>query len=137
MTEQGRPPRTPRRAWVPRFLEAMRATGNVRLAADAAGVDRSTPYKLAQRDASFAAAWQAAEQDAIDVLEATARRRALASSDALLMFLLRGLRPERYGAAVDVRLELRADAERLAPRLGVSVEELIARVERKAAELVR
>jgi hypothetical protein len=115
----------------------MRATGNVRLSADAAGVDRSTPYKLAQRDPSFQAAWEAAEQDAIDVLEATARKRALAGSDSLLQFLLRGLRPERYGAAVDVRLELRADAERLAPKLGVPVEELLERVNRKAEELFR
>ena len=83
MTGEGRPRRSPRRAWVPRFLEAMRATGNVRLSADAAGVDRSTPYKLAQRDPSFQAAWEAAEQDAIDVLEATARKRALSGSDSL------------------------------------------------------
>ncbi|MGO9178436.1 MAG: hypothetical protein ACLQHS_04040 [Candidatus Limnocylindrales bacterium] len=137
MTGEGRPRRSRPRAWVPRFLEAMRATGNVRLSADAAGVDRTTPYRLAQRDPSFQAAWAEAEQDAIDVLEATARQRALSSSDQLLMFLLRGLRPERYGSAVDVRLELRADAERLAPKLGVSVEELLERVSRKAAELFR
>ncbi len=130
MTGEGRPRRSRPRAWVPRFLEAMRATGNVRLSADAAGVDRTTPYRLAQRDPSFQAAWAEAEQDAIDVLEATARQRALSSSDQLLMFLLRGLRPERYGSAVDVRLELprrrrasRAEARgvrRGAPRAGES-----------------
>ena len=126
--------RTP--GWRPRFLEVIRATGNVRLAADAAGVDRSTPYVRARRDAAFAAAWAQAEQDALDVLEAEARRRALASSDALLMFLLRAHRPERYREALDVHLELRRAAERTAERLGLGVDEVLAAAERKAQELL-
>jgi hypothetical protein len=127
-------PRRRRPDWEPRFLEVIRASGNVRLATSAAGVDRTTPYAAAKRDPAFADAWAAAEQDAIDVLEAEARRRALAGSDGLLQFLLRGLRPERYRDAVDVRLELRRGAELIAARLGVRVEEVLERVERLAKE---
>ncbi|MGO9179943.1 MAG: hypothetical protein ACLQHS_11895 [Candidatus Limnocylindrales bacterium] len=122
--------------WQPRFLEVMRATGNTRLAADAVAVNRSTPYVRAGRDPAFAAAWAQAREDAIDVLEAEARRRALASSDQLLMFLLRSLRPTVYRDALDVHLEVRREAERMAERLGCTVEEVLAATERKAREVL-
>jgi DNA-directed RNA polymerase specialized sigma24 family protein len=124
-----------RAAWQPVFLAAIRDTGNVRLAAQAAGVDRTTPYVTARRDPAFAAAWQAAEQDAIDVLEATARKRALESSDQLLMFLLRAHRPEKYRDTVDLRVDVRRGAEQIAERLGVPVETVLERLERKRREL--
>jgi hypothetical protein len=114
----------------------MRGTGNVRLAADAVGVDRSTPYVRAARDPAFAAAWARAREDAIDTLEAEARRRALSGSDQLLMFLLRSLRPTLYRETLDVRLELRREAERVAERLGCSVEEVLAAAERTAREVL-
>jgi len=82
--------------WARRFLEVFRATCNVRLSADAAGIDRDTAYWRRQRDETFAARWAQAEQDAIDVLEAEARRRALSVSDTLLIFLLKAHRPARY-----------------------------------------
>jgi len=82
--------------WAPRFLEVFRATCNVRLSADAAGIDRDTAYWRRQRDPTFAARWAQAEQDAIDVLEAEARRRALSVSDTLLIFLLKAHRPALY-----------------------------------------
>jgi hypothetical protein len=129
------PARTPRRDWIPAFLDAIRASGNVRLAASAAGVDRSTPYVRAKRDPEFAANWAMAEQDAIDILEAEARRRALESSDSLLMFLLRAHRPERYRDSVEVRLDVRAQAEQVAARLGVPLEQVLERVERLAREV--
>jgi DNA-directed RNA polymerase specialized sigma24 family protein len=121
--------------WKPRFLEIIRATGNVRLAASAAGIDRSTPYRRAQRDPVFARDWAAAEQDAIDALEAEARRRALASSDQLLMFLLRAHRPERYRETLDLHVEFRAEAERIAAKVGKPVEEVLALVERRVHEM--
>jgi hypothetical protein len=43
-----------------RFLDALAATCNVRMAAEAAGVDKSTAYRLRERDQSFADAWQTA-----------------------------------------------------------------------------
>jgi len=105
------------------------------LAAFGAGVDRRAPYQRARRDPAFASAWAAAQEASIDLLEAEARRRAMTSSDALLMFLLKAHRPERYRERVDVRLELRAEAERVAERLGVPVEAILERVERLAREV--
>jgi len=90
------PKRRPKPDWAPRFLEVFRATCNVRLSADAAGIDRDTAYWRRQRDETFAARWAQAEQDAIDVLEAEARRRALSVSDTLLIFLLKAHRPALY-----------------------------------------
>ena len=123
--------------WKPRFLEVFRATGNVRLAADAAGVDRSTPYVRAARDPKFAAAFDRAREDATDVLEAEARRRALAGSDGLLKFLLRAHRPERYRESLDLRVEVHQEAERIAAKLGRPVEEVLEAATRRAAELGR
>jgi hypothetical protein len=111
----------------------LRSTCNVRLSADSAGIDRDTAYKRRQHDPAFAAAWAQAEQDAIDLLEAEARRRALAGSDGLLMFLLRAHRPALYRERVDVRLDIRREAERMAAELdGVSADDIIAEAERIA-----
>jgi hypothetical protein len=123
-----------RRPWRPTFLELIRQTGNVYLSARGAGVSRSTPYALAARNPAFAAEWARAEADAADALEAEARRRALEGSDPLLMFLLRGLKPERYRERIDVRVDLRRRAARVAERLGIPVDEVLERVERLARE---
>ena len=96
--------RSHRPDWAPRFIESFRATGIVRLSASSAGIDRDTVYKRAGRDPGFAAAWAQAREDAIDGLEAEARRRALSTSDSLLMFLLRAHRPAMYRD--NARLEL-------------------------------
>lgn len=117
-------------AWHGRFLEAFRQTGNVRLSAQGAGVDRTTVYRAAKADAEFAAAWREAEQDAIDTLEAVARQRALQTSDTLLIFLLKSLRPDRYRERIEMRVDMRREAERLAASLdGVSADDLIAEAE--------
>jgi hypothetical protein len=119
--------------WAPRFIESLRATGIVRLSASSAGVDRDTAYKRRGRDPQFAAAWAQAREDATDVLEAEARRRALSTSDGLLMFLLRANRPAMYRERIDVRLDIRREAERMAAELdGVSADDIIAEAERIA-----
>ncbi len=122
--------------WTARFLELIKGTGNVTLAAQGAGIDRTTAYARAARDAAFAAAWAEAHEAAVDLLEGAARQRALAGSDQLLMFLLRGLRPERYGARLDLHVDLHREAERMAERLGCSVEEVLEAAERKAREVL-
>ena len=71
------------------------------------------------------------------MLEAEARRRALAGSDGLLMFLLRAHRPERYRETLDLRVELRAEAERIAAKVGKPLEEVLALVEGRVHELER
>ena len=136
----GRKPASPgltkRRDWKALFLEHLALTGNVKLAADAARVARRTAYNHRDADKEFAAAWTAAMDEAADVLEAEARRRAVAGvdepviyegklsgtyvndkgqpvtettpgarlipltvkkySDTLLIFLLKGARPEKF-----------------------------------------
>ena len=120
-----RPPAgvTLRRNWKAVFLQNLADCGNVRLAAEAAGVHRSTAYEHRDSDKDFAARWDGAMQDAADVLEAEARRGAVeglvqkkftkggepitdpetgqqyverAYSDNLLIFLLKGANPQKY-----------------------------------------
>lgn len=58
-----------------RFLEKLRASGNVRLSCRAAGVPRRTAYDWRDRWATFRREWDEALEDAIDVLEGEAWRR--------------------------------------------------------------
>ncbi len=124
------------RDWQPAFFEALRNSGNVRAACQAAGVGRTIVYRHRQRSATFRARWDAALDEATDALEAVARQRAVAGSDALLMFLLRAHRPERYRETLDVHLEVRREAARMAQRLGCTVDEVLAAAERKAREVL-
>lgn len=79
------------------FIAAYAKCGIIKAAAEAAGIDRSTCYTWRQKDGQFAAAWEDAREDAADVLESAALRRAtLGGSDTLLIFLLKGARPSKY-----------------------------------------
>lgn len=124
------------RLWQPAFLAALRENGVVRDACEAAEVPRSTAYAARNADPDFAALWDEAVQDAADLLEREAVRRARVGvrkpviyqgqlcgtwvdaagnvvpegtpgsrmiplsvteySDALLIFLLKGARPDKY-----------------------------------------
>lgn len=83
-------------AWKPRFLRAFANTGIIRAACEAAGIERHTATKARKVDPEFAAAWDACYEDAADALEAIALQRARTVSDTLLIFLLKGFRPEKY-----------------------------------------
>jgi len=102
------------------FLAAFRETCNVRLACESAGVGRSSHYRWLDEDPEYRRAFEDAREDAVDLLEAEARRRALEGweepagwyrgklggtvrrySDALTIFLLKGHRPETYRERVD------------------------------------
>ena len=101
-------------AWRKVFLEALRNTGNVTLAADTAGVHRSTAYYAKEEHQDFAERWEAALAVAGSGMEEEARRRAMDGvlepiyyqgeavgatrkfSDGLLMFLLRAHNPKKY-----------------------------------------
>ncbi len=109
---------TPKSVWKPRFLEGLRETANVSRAALDAGVGRRAVYK--ERDASetFWEAWDDAIEEGLDYLEEEARRRAFEGtqkpiyykgmkvgvvrefSDTLMIFLLKGRRPDVYGDRV-------------------------------------
>ena len=104
------------------LLTAFRETGNVRLACKAVSVGRSSHYRWLEKDAEYHSAFNLAKEDATDVLEAEAHRRAVEGweeavgwykgeaggtvrkySDVLLIFLLKSLRPEKYRERVDLR----------------------------------
>lgn|SRR5262249_30557134 len=74
--------------WIPAFLATLATTANVYLACRQAGISRKTAYKWKEENEEFAAQWKDAMDDALDILEWDGRRRARASSDKLLMYLL-------------------------------------------------
>jgi hypothetical protein len=112
-------------SWAQRFLEVFVEVGTVYGATRIVGIDQSTPYKLRERDARFAAAWADAEEQSTQALENEARRRALVGteepvyqggqlvgvirkfSDTLTIFLLKARRPEVYRE--NHRVELTGD----------------------------
>lgn len=81
-----------KRAW----LTAYALAGSVKGACEATGVPRRTHDHWMQHDPEFKLARGEALEDAIEVLEDEARRRAKVGSDLLLIFLLKAHRPERY-----------------------------------------
>lgn len=68
------PKKTPR--WVRAFLAVLAESGNIRAACAKAKIQRSTAYRLRESDSAFAEAWDRALEEAADLLEAEARRRA-------------------------------------------------------------
>lgn len=96
------------------FLAAYRELGNIKSAAIAAGCDRSHVYQWRRDDPEFVTAMAEAAEEAIETLEAEARRRAVEGtvrpvfhqghecggvreySDTLLIFLLKGAKPDKY-----------------------------------------
>ncbi len=109
--------RSTRTPWRGVFLDNLAEGATVRAAAQQAGVARSTVYAHRAADAEFAEAWDDAYEAGNDQLEDEAHRRAVEGvdepvfhrgeivghvtkySDQLLMFLLRGRRPDRYGTS--------------------------------------
>ena len=107
-----------------RFLTAYSHTANLTAAASVARCCRQTHY-LWLNDPNYAAAFEVVKEVAVEMLEGEARRRAMKGSDVLLIFLLKGHRPETYrdrhqldvAAKLDHKVEPRetlTDAERLA-----------------------
>ena len=63
--------------WVAPFLKAIANGSTVAEACRALDIDSASAYSLRKRDADFAAAWEQALEDSVDLLEAEARRRAI------------------------------------------------------------
>ncbi len=141
MTTQRRRYSGPRSAWVPGFLAGFRETGNVRDACVLAGIGRTTVYDRLKTDRAFAADFETARDDAVDVLSAEARRRAMSTSDTLLIYLLkvhggpeyRNDQRRQQEQTFDER-QVRAMAQVLADKYGVSVDEIQAEAEMIARE---
>lgn len=126
--------------WRGPFLAALAQSANVRLACKAAGVSREMAYRLRRQNKAFAAAWQTAMAEAVDILDAEARRRALSVSDTLLIFLLKAHRPEMYRERIDVRVQIDQERQRVraqAEAEGLDPDLAIAEFERILAESKR
>lgn len=78
------------------FLTTLRETCNVSASCRAAMIGRTAAYDWRRDDADFAAAWEEAEEEAIDKLEEVARERAIDGSDRMMEILLKAHRPEKY-----------------------------------------
>lgn len=83
-------------SWKETFLTALANSANIRAACKAAGIARCTAYEAKEKDLAFAAKWEVALTEALELLEAAAFRRAIQSSDTLMMFLLRAHNPLKY-----------------------------------------
>jgi hypothetical protein len=101
------------------FLAALSATANVLRACEAAGIGRTTVYEWRNADEDFRKRWDRAAEIGADALEDEAVRRAHEGweepvfyqgaqcatvrkySDTLLIFLLKGRKPERYRERVE------------------------------------
>ena len=105
------------------FLNHLALSANVTSSARVARVERGTVYRWKEQDPVFADAWAQALEEATDILEAEARRRAVEGieepilsrgeiindpvtgsrlmrrrySDGLMRFLLKAHRPSRFG----------------------------------------
>lgn len=87
------------------FLEKLRNSGNIRLSCRAADVPRSTVYYWRRKFRTFEDAWDEALEDACDILEGEAWKRAVEDkSDRLLMFLLKAHRRVMYGDRLNVSI---------------------------------
>lgn len=79
------------------FLTALRNAWSVRKASKRAGISRMTAYRWKGDDEEFSKAWDDAIEEGTDCLEEIAAARAMrGKSDTLLIFLLKGRRPEKY-----------------------------------------
>jgi hypothetical protein len=134
-----------------RFIEVLADTGLVGAAAKAVGMSREGANRLRRspHGAAFARAWDAARHHAGGVVEDVAFERALEGvehnvydewgevvctkrvyNDRLLMFLLRHLKPERYGAGAPAEpappaLTVEAGLKAMEPRLPAPPEQLL------------
>lgn len=123
-----------------RFLEVFAQSGNILRSAEAVGVNRNSVYEWLGRDEQFKAAYELAEQDALDLLVAEARRRAVEGverpvyykgervdvlreySDTLLIFLLKCLDRQRFGDKSEQEVTLRGGVEIYLPERTIRVD---------------
>lgn len=133
-----------------RLLSSFKACGQLTKAAKIARVSRSTHYLWLQRDGGYAAEFRRVEAEVVDMLEEEAIRRGkdgipqpvvykrelvgfrLKYSSALLIFLLKAWRPERYGECQQLTIDLKkwdGDLSKLLPAYRASlIKEMTVRV---------
>jgi hypothetical protein len=113
-----------------KFLAQLAQSGNVTESCQISGLPRATAYDWRREDQGFAQQWDAAMDRGADAMEDECRRRAMAGSDALMVFMMRALKPEKYRekAALDVTMRTAADYRNM------SVVEIRARLAELRAE---
>ena len=102
------------------FLAAYRLTGSITEAAKAAQIDRRLHYRWLKSSEAYESKFERAKEHAADMLEDVAVRRVREGTlepvfyqgkrvgwrrmydSGLMQFLLRGLKPERYGHKTEV-----------------------------------
>ena len=90
-----------------KFLKAYTVSGSVWFAASEARIGRSTHYHWMKTDQEYAKAFEEAQDECAERLEAEANKRATSGpkpSDVLLMFLLKGLKPHKYRDRYDMNV---------------------------------
>jgi hypothetical protein len=112
--------------WLPELIAAYRNSANIRAAYQAAGTDRRSVMIALDRYPQLSEPMDDAAHDAVDILRAEARRRAMAGSDVLMMFVLKADDPEKYGDRVKV--DIREETRRVAAEMGLTPEETEAAV---------
>lgn len=130
--------------------------GSITNAAKSVGVNRATPYGWLKDDPDFAQALEEAKAQAVEVLETEAIRRAVEGveepyyqrgqvvgsvrrySDNLLMFLLRGMAPQKYRDRSSVEVEVTPEwVRQAAQELGIDPEAAVTEAEKIIAETVK
>jgi glutamate synthase domain-containing protein 1 len=126
-------------AWREVFLHSFKECGNIRKASEDAGITRQAVYYAHKRDPAFRVLYDEAREESIERLEEVARKRAKDSSDNLLIFLLKSMRPEVYREVVrneNINVNMNANLERLDRQLTDSqIDELLEIVEAKKLAL--
>lgn len=111
-----------------RYLRALGTVGTLTAGCKAARVSPHTVYAWREHDTAFSVAEHEAREACADEIEAALVRRAKRRSDVAAIFLLKGLRPEKYadrwvgrlggddGAAIPVRVvDYREDLAAVTP----------------------
>ncbi len=94
--------------WYDTFLHIYSQTGNVAASCRAAGITVQAFYKNYHANPDFADRAEEAKEMSISMLELDLRKRA-ASSDVLLMFLLKSLRPDVYRERHEIQTKVITD----------------------------
>ena len=126
------------------FIEDFRFHGNISRSCRALKINRSTVYEWQETDDVWLAEFRQAEIEATETMEAEAYRRAVEGtakpvfhqgaqcgvvqeySDTLLIFMLKARAPDKYRDNVSVTLQVKAEAERIAAKLGKTADEVLA-----------
>ena len=97
------------------FLAAFSRSGSLSQAAKRAGVDRRTHYNWLKSDQLYAVAFHEAVHEAGDALEDKLNEMAHDGNATAAIFLLKGLRPEKYRERYETNQVWDGDLNKLSP----------------------